>query len=198
MEIKDKYEKEMYDFLTHPENFENMMKVMELKDMVRENLIVEFWELVIKKMESLNESAGKKWLVLGPKNKEAFFEKHATINLIKPEWEDEKKVSPMGVAWQAISTSFYYGIWAEPESNRIDSLRVREHFKKLDMAGFKSDQWWPMFAHSGYHFQNLKDLEHILPDRRDDLAEEYANLVFDLAEKREKDLDLAITMKPNK
>lgn len=181
----------MYKFLTEQENFENMIKVVGMKDLVRNRLIVDFWGLVMEKLKALSESDGGRWQVLGPKSKDGFFETYSTINLIKPAWEDEKKVSPIGVGWQSLSGFFYHGIWANPAHPTI-SNSLKAHFKQLNLSGYRSDLWWIIFSTYGYNLNDFSHLEHILPSKQEALADEFAKLVFNLALQYEADLDKAI------
>ncbi|MCB9267232.1 MAG: hypothetical protein H6558_19580 [Lewinellaceae bacterium] len=78
------YEKEIYNFLTQRENYKQMLKVLEHQDLIWENLIIEFWDLVAKKLEQLNEAKVKQWKVI--KDEDYFF-KESAITLIKEDWQ---------------------------------------------------------------------------------------------------------------
>lgn len=77
------YEKEIYRFLTQRENYQQMLKVLEHQDMIWENLIIEFWDLVIEKLEKLNEENSTKWEI---KADEEYFDPWSSLNMIKKEW----------------------------------------------------------------------------------------------------------------
>ena len=181
------YEKEIYQFLTQKDNYRQMLKVLEHQDMIWENLIIEFWDLVIEKLEKLNEENSTKWEI---KADEEYFDPWSSLNMIKKEWPEyrDNGFPAICVAWESLSNDLHYGIWIRKEF--WDNPELRNIIASMQKEkGNKGKSTWILFYGQGYNFSRMEDLVHILPDNRDDLATEFATMLFDLAAEMEGRLD---------
>jgi len=187
----DTYEKEMYDFLTQRDNFENMVKVLGMKDMIRENLVVDFWDAVYEKLVELNK-ANNIWEVKKPKTNQGYFQgEDSSVFLYKKSWMVNEKDSPVVIGWASLANKMFYGIWVYYDKSHFDNQRVIEAVRpKAYEKKFESNDIWPLSSKTyDYNFMEFNQLDHILPDRREALAKEFAKTLFHLAEEFESILD---------
>lgn len=166
-----------------------MLKVIEHQDMIRENLILDFWDLVRQELDNLNETRNNKWQI---EMDEDYLDKDSSLYLIKDTWKIGKEDLIFSVEWGGLSNKFFYGVWINVdlhETWKTEKIKTTLKTKSKKM-GFNSDKYYPMYNYYGnYNFNDFDDLVHILPDKRETLATEFANILLKFANDMEKDLD---------
>jgi len=195
--MMDKYEQEMFNFLTQRENFEAMLRMKTAYTSVRLHLLEQFWALVIDKLEKKLIAIKGDWKVYNPPNKQ---HDHAKVVVYKESWllhsiSDHPFV---GLAWEHLYTKPFYGVWYDVKSNKInaqklinDLLSVSREYKMS-----QESEWWPAWKYGEYFLSDDADISNILPDLRDITAEMYAGALVNLLPGVERVVDNSII--PNK
>lgn len=186
----DEYEREIYQFLTHKENFDQMLKVLEHADMVANTLIREFWDLVYEKLTAWNVEQGGRWRLI----KENYFERWSKMGITKQAWLMADESPLFRIAWESLSQDIHYGLQFLPNEQEHDVRKMQAEIEKIRSSqGTKGNQYgWALVTYyRRYNFgtDHMKDLVHILPEKRETTAMEFANLLTTMAEMLESDLD---------
>jgi hypothetical protein len=186
----DKYEQEIFNFLTQRENFEAMLKVNNHFGMVKDNLLQNFWNLVATKLqEKIRELPLPNWRLINPQKKDR---NDAKLLIYKDSWKLQNETHPfVGVASEHLYTNAYYGVWCNMHSKSIDNPKLKDALSDLrNRLNFKVDtNWWPLWVHGQYNFSSDTYITYILPDRVDTAAEEYAECLISLLPDASKVID---------
>jgi len=187
----NKYEEELYNFLTLRENFEAMLKVNSQFSIVKERLLADFWNHVATILESKVKELSPKWRVLNPPNKERG---DAKLIVYKDDWIINGKHPFVGVAWEHLHTQPYFGVWADIHSPKIDDALLDKNLENLRLENkFRRDtSWWPLWEYSGDKFSTDSGLSNILPDNMANTVETYTLPIMSLLPKVENFIDESI------
>ncbi len=187
----DKYEQEMYNFLTERTNFEAMLKVMSQFRFVKEELLRNFWNQVHFFLSDKSNDGTNKWQILNPTNKE---NPKAKLIVYKNMWRQNAAHPFVGVAWEGLFGNAYLGVYNDINSKSINSEKLRKALEDIkNQLGYLVDtDWWPMWQHGPYNFSVDSDLVYILPDRLAGTAEEYADKLLQLLHKVETIIDTVV------
>ncbi len=192
----DKYEQELYNFLTQEMNFGTMLKVINQFKQVRENLLDEFWNGVYDKLvKSINIKNGN-WKVFNPGNK---VHSNAKLIIYKDAWIDNGQHPFAGVAWENLFANSYFGVWVNMDSNKVDYAFIDSNLQNMrNINGYKTEkQWWPLWKYGKYDFSNNSELLYILPEKSDPIINDYAELLLTLLPDVEGYIDAMITESMN-
>jgi hypothetical protein len=187
----DQYEQELYNFLIQENNFNTMVKIMDQYQMVKENLLHDFWNKVSEKIYTLLSTRKGDWQVLNPNNKER---SDAKLILYKAHWKGNESHPFVGVAWEKLFGNPYYGVWVNMDSNKInfDLVDTKIQSIRKDYNYRRDHTWWPLWQFGGLNFSNNSELNKILPNRSEYLATEYAEKLIQLAGFVEESINAAV------
>lgn len=200
MKKLNEYEQEMYHFLSAVGNFENMLLVMEHFEMVKRHLLEEFWEGVKSKVESELDLKSGEWRL----HMNDYPNEWWTMALTKGKWPVTKAQGwDLAISWGQMNRDPYFGVWVNNNTRTLKLEAVHSEIKQLsaainekqeEMRFFPNDAhpWWPLLIKSDYNFAERSALKIILPEIRNDLIEQYANMFIALATVISDDLDLII------
>jgi hypothetical protein len=183
----DAYEKEMYLFLSRPDNFRNMLRVMDQYEMVRKELIREFWLEVKKQLKEKIE--GSDWLIVDNWHPE--FHGNWGFFLTKPTWKIGEHII-LALCWEGLGGHPSFGTFINQAQKIAGYSEIYNSTRGLSASeGFKKDrnEWWPFWQWGPTNLDDRNQLERILPDNREGTALEHAELILDLAEKVEPHYD---------
>src|SRR5882757_3352488 len=142
----DKYEQEIFQFLTIRENFEARLKVNEHFSIVKEELLINFWNKVAAKAEEMLQFLYGYMYVFNPPNKERG---DAKLIVYKKEWKQSEVHPFVGIAWEHLYTNTYYGVWSNIKSTGIDSIKLRAALDQVrGTLGYRVEaNWWPLWQY---------------------------------------------------
>ena len=159
------YEKELYDFLTKPENFKGMMLAVAQAEMVKRNLLREFWD-EFEKALTLKFQSKPDWEVIIV-NKSA----HPIdwkMRIFKTNWNHQ---NPMEVCWgwEFENGKLFYGLINNQDQPRHISIRekldaVQVDWKR-DLTG-RPTAWYPAWNWEGLTITTNEAYDQLLPDAR--------------------------------
>jgi hypothetical protein len=180
----DAYEQEIYRFLSQPKNYDNMVKVIDHQDLVYRNVVSDFWDAVLVRLNELNTEYNNKWEIL---IEEDYFSRWSNLWMKLPAWQDDDEGTPICASWESLHRDAHYGVWINGDSEKWDIKAIKELFEKenycKEMGG--ANKHWACKEYIDYDLTNLRDLRHFLPEVRESKVEEYSNLIFDCAETME-------------
>ncbi len=189
----------IFEFLTEPDNFNQSLKVQEHFVMVRNNLLSQFWGLVKEKLEDmsgdekLKEMSGdekRKWHVKQNRDLDA---RWSSLWLVKEKWRKEinGERMPLAISWESLTQDIHYGVWIKRESKVWDIDRMRKIGNEIAVKHkMDTDSGnWPVKYYHKYNFNSNQNLRHILPTSRDETADEFAKLLWEIATTYETELD---------
>ena len=159
--ILDAYQTEIYEFLTQRENFENMLKVREKYDIVRKQLLDEFWDMVREKTELLLNDKNK-WSVylydLDGDYPRCFISKKAWI-------KNDNEAIAVGWMRKKLKANPFFGVWLNEDTKELDFDKIRAHGKKLEaLKGFDTTgEWWVGWKYGSVKLDEPDGLRQILP-----------------------------------
>lgn len=192
----DTFDRAIFEFLTEPENFEQALKVQDHFGMVRNNLLAEFWNLVLEKLKEKSGKEPGKWHA---KRNLDLHARWSSLWLVKEKWRKvvNGESMPLAISWESLTKDIHYGVWIKNDSKVWDSDRMRKVGKKIAMKHkMESDNhYWPVKFPHAYNFNSNKNLRHILPSSRDETVEEFAGLLWEIATKFETELDSMFEMR---
>lgn len=193
----DKFDREIFDFLTEPEHFNQMLKVQKHFWMVRHNLLEEFWKLVLVKVQEKIGDQSEKWHAKRNYKVDA---RWSSLWLVKEDWRKDVKGEsmPLAISWESLCQDVHYGVWIKNDSKVWDPVRMREQgFKIAKQHKMDTDKhYWPVkYYPKEYDFNHHQNLKHILPTVREETASEFANILWDIATTFEAELDKMYQMR---
>jgi|GEM_PF-3135745 len=188
----DKYEQEVFNFLTQRDNFESMIKVVNHYSRIRKQVLESFWNQVADNLLSRVKEINDYWEIINPPNKD---DKNAKLIIYKKLWKNNEQYPFVGVAWERLSAHSYYGVWSDIKSSLINSPKLKQALDSWrNEINFETDNsWWYLWSHGKYDFNIQNDLVFILPDVAASAAEEYADNLLSLLSKAEIIIDTVIS-----
>jgi hypothetical protein len=187
----DKYEEEIYKFLTERTNFEAMLKVNSNFRFIKDELLRQFWNKVAAGLNSKINIDVNKWKVLNPQNKQ-----HPKAKLIvyKEIWRQSETHPFVGVAWEGLYLNPYFGVYNNLDCKLINSDKLRTSLEDIRFRlSFQVDtNWWPMWQYGRYNFSEDNNLVNILPDSLETSAEEYSDSLIRLLNEVEVIIDKVV------
>jgi len=187
------YEQHIYEFFATEDNFRNMYKIAENYPMIKKQLLEDFWALVKKNIEILNERHGSKWIIQLTGGIEL---DRSKLILFKKGWAYEKGLPIVAIAFQRMGLANwpYYGMFLNNDILRYDHDAIRKYAQGLTVAKAYStnedNQWWPFWRNAGIDFSKPEEFTRILPATRNALADNFAETLFQLATDMETDMEV--------
>ena len=189
----NKQEQELFDFYTDEVNFKTALEVFEYLPSVRRELLLQFWENVKDKIDSLINEKGLAYKVELPSD---IFERYSACDLYKDEWglEQDDDDFPICFKWNAITNDLHLGLWLNHDSKKWDKKKIKSAFNELKIRKqFKFDnEWWCMGRFYEFSFKEGKydSLKLLLPANRDKTVNEFASSIIEFAINVEKEIDI--------
>jgi hypothetical protein len=182
----DKYEKEMFDFLTQEENLNGLIIAKNQFNTVSEVLAKSLWAKVSGNLEKHLENQ-KEWVVRSDKQ---ITDPHSKIYLHDNQQKSQKDGLPsMFFGWERLTRSYpYYGFFLNKDSDQFKAEEIRKYLleKKHEIAnGMKGpDGGWLFWDQdSQIDFNIDKTLLNLIPAKVDSKALELSQMLIDLFEK---------------
>jgi hypothetical protein len=200
MKKLNEYEQEMYKFLSERNNFENMLLVLDNFDMVKRNLLEEFWYGVKAKVEVGMDVKSGDWKL----SMNEYTNPWWTMTLTKIKWPHTKGAGwDVAINWGHMNQDPHFGVWIHNDTRTLKlssaHLEIKElapvlNGKQQTVQFFTQDAlpWWPLVYQSEHNFAEKSALLAILPSEREPLIEHYANMMIALATSISADLDAIV------
>lgn len=188
--------KQIFDTLTEPQNFRTVLAILKRFEIIKDQLLIDFWTMVRIKMDELIGKNGNIWKT----SLEDVLGRDAMLWLYKSEWvyDISTEYIDLGVCYSELAKKVGYGIWIDEAhgSQRQNLETMRDYFKKrVEFSNFEKTKWFPLYDYTDYDFSLNDNLEHILPGKTEELAQQFAVKLFDFALKLESDLDKMFMLK---
>ncbi len=202
MQKLNEYEQEMYKFLSERNNFENMLLVLENFEMVKRQLLEEFWYGVKEKVEAGMGVKSGEWKLAMNEYTNPWW----TMTLTKVKWPHTKGAGwDVAINWGHMNQDPHFGVWIHNDTRTLKLSSAHSEIKELapilngkqqTVQFFTQDAlpWWPLVYKSEHNFAERSALKAILPDVRDGLMQRYAEMVIALAEAISEDLDRIVEL----
>lgn len=185
----DTYEREIFNYLTKKENFSSAFEIYQQFPKVKNELIRQFWEMVKKLLDE--KANDNNWQV-------KFFndisEKYSKLGLCLRSDNHEN----IRVIFEDLLGRTYYGVWINAENNALDKIQIKnfaEGVSAIKQMKSSANEYWLGFEYIEPDFNNIESLERILPDVREDLADELAQMLFGLAKEIKEEIEKMSEMK---
>lgn len=179
----DTFDSAIFEFLTERDHFDQMLKVRSHFDMVRNNLLDQFWKLVGDKLDEKIKNASEEWIVVRPKD---IHQRWSQISIRMKSWKPkaEEEITPVRIAWESLTQDIHYGVWINNASKLWNVPGMKEAGKDIasKMRMDFDNHFWPVKKYHHFNFGNNEGLHNILPDVREDQAAEFAQLLWNIAE----------------
>jgi len=175
----NEYKREMFQFLTQRENFETMAEIVDQYESVAETLVAEFWMIVKDTcIRKLNESSLDDWTVSLDKD---VFSTYSKLSLYKTTWKVYSNEPIIGIVIEKLARNPYYGLWLNRNNKAPwDLSKIKSEFRKNKPENFNADnhEWWAFYLETHYNFMKSSSLKNIIPERRDETADNIASDVM--------------------
>ena len=169
------YDDEMFKYLTKKENFISAYEIYQLFPEVKKTLVEKFWPSVKGSLLRLTE--GTDWKI---EMSEDIFETYSGIDLYCND--------NIWVRIEKLYARPYYGLQFDEENKMLDHSRIRNYASNVVSMKVSNYKWWLCLEDTGYDFNNIETLKRILPENREDTAQELAKMLFDFGEELKEDI----------
>lgn len=181
----NQYEVEMCDFLSEPDNFKNMLLIVNQFELVKRKLLVDFWEDFSKTFMSLIQEPSE-WNVEILKGSEmSIFE--WKVRVYKKSWLHQGN-HEISFGWEPEHGRWYYGVIVNNSLKYHPEIHLRlEPYAKQwrDKHKARPATWWPFWKWESVNLSNQDELEKLLPSYRGHLVQHCVGLTFDLCKEFE-------------
>ena len=179
------YQDEIFEYFTKKENFISAYEIYQQYPEIKNKLLVEFWNLVKINLECVSKDAA--WNV---ELSEDVFYKYSRIDL----WTNEL-IYPR---YHALSGKLAIGLLIDIEHDNFSNLdrgKIDNYSKSLEtLTDIKRYPWWLGWAQTNHDFDNIETLKRILPELRDDFANELADELYNFGEELKDDIKKMLKM----
>ncbi len=190
-----KEEKELYDFLSQPNEFEQALIVMECMPKLRWYLLDQFWGDVRSQLEQWVKNDARQWQFEERERHQEYW----NLSFTKPAWPAPKGGWHVAVCWSVLGGKPVLGLWVAEDTplydypklrDRLASLEtlVQEGCKDITIRPSEYPAWWPVMYRPGLDLSesNYRGLSRILPtasssdnSQSGTLATHFAKLTID-------------------
>lgn len=182
----DKYEEEMFNFLTIEENLKGLIIAKNQFNNVRKGLIVNFWNRVRNNLSAYFIDSNR-WEVKLDSN---IFEQYSKLYLIDKSIYSIHTGHPLVFfCWESLAASYsYYGFCINRSLPEVDKSKVfdiisqeRSSLKNHELSVYESSDLWPLLAGDRqFDLSNDQILLQIIPSKQEELAKKFADQLIDL------------------
>jgi hypothetical protein len=182
------YEKELYDFLTQPENFKGMMLAAAQAEMVKRNLLREFWNEFEQAMISKLQSQSTWKVIIVNKSAHPIDWK---MRIFKTNWNPQKLFE---VCWgyEIENGKLFYGLINNQDQARHPIIREKLDAEpgdwKSELSG-RPTAWYPAWNWEGLQLTTNEAYEQLLPNARIARIEDNVQRTADFLERVSKTVD---------
>lgn len=169
-----KEEKELYDFLSQPTEFEQALIVLEYMPKLRWHLLDQFWDDVKNQLELWRNAKGRQWrFEEGDRHGEYW-----NLSFTKTAWPAPRVGWQIAISWSVLGGKPLLGIWVAENASLYDypSLRnrlaglenlIQDNFKDITLRPSEYPAWWPVMYRPVLDFSesNYRGLTKILPEK---------------------------------
>jgi hypothetical protein len=196
----EKWEEDIFSFLTEKEHFESLIKIAPYYEKVKKELLSQFWEAVYQKIQAFVKSKDG-WQVSKPND---IFERNAHILLYKNSWVPQGEWASISLGWEWLTFSKpFFCLLINHDSKVLDIEKaMREGELLINMVNEKFNfelegnyGWWAFWQYAEIDFNTDTEFIKILPDNRELLIDSFSNTIINLANFLEKDLDRIAQLK---
>ncbi|OFY91653.1 MAG: hypothetical protein A3K10_10950 [Bacteroidetes bacterium RIFCSPLOWO2_12_FULL_31_6] len=159
------FKDEMYKFITDEENFNLASEISELMPEVKERLINEFWDLVVKKLTQLDIK--NEWDINYEEN--LFID----IYLKNKNWDCYFSLFDL-------KKNLFYGVYIDEGLDKSKGYKLLANTDfTLNMKKGSENSNWLYWKLQGENFNSSNTLKNIIPSKREDLVNIIATEYFD-------------------
>lgn len=172
----DKFEKEIFEYLIKEENFSSAYEIYQFFPAVKEQLIEDFWKSVKESLESMVEDTNWEIEIYND-----VFDTYSKMGMHLG--KDLNK--DIRIIFEKLHGDVYYGLWINHNSAKLNTNKIFEYaadIEKLKGIEAPSNKYWLGLIKLNENFQNLHTLKKILPKGKENLVNEYSNMLFQFAE----------------
>lgn len=193
-------DKEVFNFFTTENNFLTMCKVVHHYESVKKKLLIEFWNLVMNKLNELNQNTNNKWSIeiTGDVS-----DRRTKILIFKKTWTKEVNKLPLvaaGYERLAQNNWPFLGLWINNDAKNVDIKSLLDYARKIpEYTEYEDDDdnWWPFWKETELDFSEDEAYLRILPENRNALVDCFAIDLIDFANEFERIMDELILMGKN-
>lgn len=179
------FDEEVFEYLTgDKKRFRYAHEIHQLFPQIREKIIDDFWESVELKLEEVTKD--REWTVI---SHDDYKEQYSKLGIYFSS-------DDIRVIYEALHGQPYLGLWIDRKSEELDldsiysfaedNLHMPEAMKET------SNRYWLAQRDVQDDFSSLHTLESMLPGKKDQMAKEYANELYKLAENWKDDIEVIL------
>ncbi len=182
----DKYEEEMFNFLTIEDNLKGLIIAKNQFKNVRERLIKNFWKSVQNDLKA-NLKDPTRWEVKIDSN---IFVQYSKLYLLDKSLVNKPDTHPLVFfCWEELSfDNPCYGLCTNtrlPDTDRKKVFDIVSHessaFLNNELSSFKKSDLWPLYADvHQYDLSNDQTLLQIIPTKQEELAKQFSDQLINL------------------
>ncbi len=166
--MKNRYEEEIFQFFTQPENFETMLKVADQAETVCKRLIQQFWAEVEAGLKEALSNAGNDWRVCFSDNWEYRWNK---LWVYRQEWCQVENYPVISVAFEDIQPRRqpYLGVHIGFDNKAFDGVNIKKDIVNLRaLKEYKTDSnnYWAVWKNLPFQLEGYESLVRLLPENR--------------------------------
>lgn len=183
-----KYESEVYEYLTIPENFETAWELSEQLNAVKDRLIEDFWNDVYSRLNELTED--EEWCT----EPNVSYRKGGDVFIYL---RDDKNIK---VCFNNTNKNTYWGIWCNKSEEgynwELFWNKRQNGIQKWDLLQ-RNDTIWPAWNYYGLDFTTLPGVIKLIKAERGTLVEETANNLVRIANDFKEEIEEVLSTKGN-
>jgi len=176
------YKEEIIEYFTKKDNFISGYEIYQIFPEVKKAMVEQFWGRVKVFLEELNVNS--QWQINISND---IFATYSNISV--------RNNNNIWVAIEQLHSKAYYGIKIDFENKKLNRDEINRYATKIKaIADMKSTRWWLGWKYIGDDFNEIESLKKILPENRDNLAQEFAKFLFDFALEVKEDISIMSNM----
>lgn len=179
-------DQEFFQFLTEEGNLKGLIVAKNQFPIVRDKLIVNFWDQVRDKL-IIGLKKQPQWEVKLESN---IYHQHAKLFIFLKGSHIYKNHLPSIIfCFQRLTEKYpYLGFWINEQTNEYKTDRVKEYVASIHQEHFSEfkgfDDWWLIWEGlESFDLSNEFKLLEIIPTKAEEKAEDFANRLIDLFER---------------
>lgn len=180
--------KQLFNYLSNTENYKSSKEISRVIIEVDEQLREEFWkECVYNPLKEREEQNGNgKFQISLYEDRD-----YAQIRITKESWKDLYVCYEILNGWGKVDEKVYSSIvWDKLKFNSQKVQSICNEYVELELEHLNVEHpRWLCWKYVEYDFSKYETLLKILPDVRDSFAKEFADLLWEFAEKVEEFCD---------
>lgn len=193
------YEKEIYQYFTEESHFRKMIAISQHALVVKRQLMLDFWESLLKELENRVSENYKEWEVSTYGDSTISWGK-ILIHKLHHKDRGEDNLPLLAIGIQRIMDRQYpfYGIFLNNKTKKYNVEDVISYIRNIEVIkdwSQDNDKWWPRWKMAECDFRNEDDYVKILPEKREVTINSICNSLVNLIELLSDEMDNIYTRK---